>query len=1126
MAPARLRRLDTWLPLGLGGLLTILLLTLVLLVGREWAQAGEFQVFFTPAAIGYLTQLTLALVITGYFGRRTAVSWRQGDKETPVAWLTAFFASAVLVMLLFFLDAALAPTPRLYAVYLENTAVGLFLTLLTQFAYRFPRLYPQRIWEAHIVLLVDLLYVLWEAGFAVYRGWLLLQDSYVIYRSIALDRALVVCFALVPLAFLRQTVAASRAEREPPGVLYRLGPGHLLRPQGRAAQAVRAFALVFLIPVMLSLVNIWRATFAISPVVFQSSMSAGILLTQFLFAMVYLNAVPEMASFQVRLVGITLVMVLAVFGAVGWVMTPPYAAVYRPALADRRTLRFTPNAAGGYDVTPVAFHFDADMGDALEFTDSMGAGAPWEEVAEIPFTFPFYGETAQTIWVMYSGVVSMNRPLNYPSMEYRYAATPAIFPLFVPLKPEAGAGVFARREAERLTITWYRMVAAHHPGVTFTFQLVLYRDGVFEVTINGLPALPYQPDAGPFHNVWVMGAVPGRAGLRPEMVNFTDLPLAGGPRGIVQDHYLEFRLYVHRLLLPLAVLILVSSVFVVVGFPIAFYLNLIRPLNVLLEGVRRVNAGDLETIIPVQYYDEIGFLTRAFNSMVAQLRVLVGGLEAQVALRTQQLTDQNIELVQARDAAEAASRAKSTFLANVSHELRTPLTAIIGFSELLASDPQATAGQKESLGIISRGGEHLLTLINDVLTMARIEAGRTVLQENAFDLFRTLYGLEEMFRLRAAEKGLMLLLDCAPDIPRYVVADEGKLRQILINLLGNAVKFTREGSVRLRVSLSPTAEYMPADSVLRMLRFEVQDTGPGIPPSELGSIFEPFVRSSDTSVEEGTGLGLAISREFAHTMGGELTAANVGGEPGHGALFTLELPVRLANEQEIAKLSSPTQGQKVRLAPAQRGPDGTPYRLLIADDVRETREVLVNLLGQLGFEVRAVINGREAIEMWREWRPHLIWMDMRMPVVDGYEAVRHIRAAPGGREVVIAGMTASPFDEDRQRMLVAGCDTVVRKPFRQQEIEEVTGRLLGMRFASEGDAQPGAGEPPAPLDLTGLPADWVAALRQAAIEADHDGILALAESIREQRPALAAALVTIAGDYNYEAILEAAGGER
>ena len=482
------------------------------------------------------------------------------------------------------------------------------------------------------------------------------------------------------------------------------------------------------------------------------------------------------------------------------------------------------------------------------------------------------------------------------------------------------------------------------------------------------------------------------------------------------------------------------------------------------------------------------------------------------------------DLRKAKEAAEAANRAKSVFLANMSHELRTPLNAILGFSDLMTRDRSLSAEQQENLSIINRSGEHLLSLINDVLDMAKIESGRVAVQEHAFDLYHLLDGLVDLFRARATDKGLTLILNRAPDVPRYIVSDESKLRQILINLLGNAVKFTEEGGIGLRVRVKTKDEgqktdqaVRPSSSVVRLV-FELQDTGPGIAPQELETIFEPFVQSaSGYKTTQGTGLGLAICRQFAHLMGGELTTSSVEAT-GVGALFELDLPVRRADVTGLAGFEQPEKARAIGLAPGQ-----PVYRLLVAEDHEENRQLLVKLLTQFGFEVRTAENGLQAIQVWQEWQPHLIWMDMRMPVMDGHEATRRIKATPQGQQTIIIALTASAFEDERERVLVEGCDDFVRKPFREDEIVDRLVQHLGVRFVYEGaaDEQAKPQQPQETLDLAGLPVAWLADLRQAAIEADADHIAALAEQIREQRPAQASALVELVSNFDYDAILNA-----
>jgi two-component system sensor histidine kinase/response regulator len=316
----------------------------------------------------------------------------------------------------------------------------------------------------------------------------------------------------------------------------------------------------------------------------------------------------------------------------------------------------------------------------------------------------------------------------------------------------------------------------------------------------------------------------------------------------------------------------------------------------------------------------------------------------------------------------------------MSHELRTPLNAILGFSQLMAHDPGLTTEQQEYLETIGRSGEHLLGLINDVLELSKIDAGGVTLQEESFDLHRLLDGLEEMFRLRAADKRLMLVFDRAPDVPQYVRTDQGKLRQVLMNLLGNAVKFTQEGGITLRVGKGPMGYSPRAGSVL--LHFEVEDTGPGIAPEELDAVFDAFAQTaSGQASKEGTGLGLPISLQFVKLMGGDLTVSS-DGMPGQGSLFKFDVQIELVDAADVPT-SQPAR-RVIGLEPDQRAADGGPYRLLIAEDREASRMLLTKLLEPLGFEVREAVNGQEALEIWEQWEPHLIWMDMRMPVIDGH----------------------------------------------------------------------------------------------------------------------------------------------
>ncbi len=497
-------------------------------------------------------------------------------------------------------------------------------------------------------------------------------------------------------------------------------------------------------------------------------------------------------------------------------------------------------------------------------------------------------------------------------------------------------------------------------------------------------------------------------------------------------------------------------------------------------------------------------------------------------------------LQQAKLAAEAANRAKSAFLANMSHELRTPLNAILGFSQLMARSSSLAPEHKKNLDIIIHSGEHLLTLINQVLDLSKIEAGRATLNEANFNFYHFLDDVKDMFQLKANSKGLDLHFERSSDVPQYIRTDEVKLRQVLINLLSNAMKFTTSGGVCLRVcrgtgngeqgtenthSLFPTP-HLP-------LHFEIEDTGSGIPPEELESIFEAFVQTkTGQQFQEGTGLGLTITRKFVQLMGGEISITS---QIGKGTVISFDIPATTIAATDIA--SKPPTRRVIALAPNQ-----PRYRLLIVDDHADNRQVLIELLAPFGFELKGASNGLEALEIWEDWQPHLVFMDMWMPLMDGYEATQQIRAKERRIEeepnnspspihplqpqmaTAIIAVTASSLEEEQIKVLSVGCDDFIRKPFPEAEIFNALHQHLGVCFIYD---QPSAASPTTQTQtessistaITTLPANLVADFRQALLELDVEQVQTSIAQIRLLNEPLADAIATLANKFQYERLL-------
>ncbi|MGK7887936.1 MAG: ATP-binding protein [Leptolyngbyaceae cyanobacterium] len=502
------------------------------------------------------------------------------------------------------------------------------------------------------------------------------------------------------------------------------------------------------------------------------------------------------------------------------------------------------------------------------------------------------------------------------------------------------------------------------------------------------------------------------------------------------------------------------------------------------------------------------------------------------------------QLQQAKQAADAASKAKSDFLSTMSHELRTPLHAIIGFSRLLSENEAITTGKKE-LNIIRRSGDHLLELINDILTMSKIEVGNINLNNYSFDLLELLTNLQDMLELRADAKDLNLSFELAEGIPQFIEADSKKLRQVLLNLLGNAIKFTDQGSIILQVSpccqintyfQQPKTQAPSDEMFVNGLAFQVVDTGLGIAPEELALLFRPFSQTqAGMKSQEGTGLGLAISQRLVQLMGGSLEASSTLDQ---GSVFSFTIDCTTVDAKQVIAKTTP-QSVKGLVS-------GQPeYRILVADDQPINRDLVRQIMEPVGFTVKAAKNGQEAVSIWQQWQPHLIWMDMRMPVMNGKEATQAIRSAEAQQaedqqvelqeagfqttepqetqqnRTIIVALTASGLMEHRNDMINAGCDDVVNKPFVPETLFRIVAQHLGVNYIYA--------ETPKVLESSAairdlrpeqLPDGWLQNLYQLAYEADDQGIRTLLEMLPADHIDWNLTISKWVDDFRFEAIME------
>lgn len=457
----------------------------------------------------------------------------------------------------------------------------------------------------------------------------------------------------------------------------------------------------------------------------------------------------------------------------------------------------------------------------------------------------------------------------------------------------------------------------------------------------------------------------------------------------------------------------------------------------------------------------------------------------------------------AKEAAEAANRAKSVFLSNMSHELRTPLNAILGYAQLLSRQGGLNPQQQRQISVMYASGEHLLTLIGDILDLSKIEAQKLTLALAPLSPVRLLEQVVDITRPRASQKGLDLRLELVTPLPAWVQGDENRLRQVLLNLLANAIKFTSSGSVVLR------ACYGGDDG--QILVCEVVDTGIGIPDDKLEAIFEPFTQlAPDAQGREGVGLGLSISRSLATLMGGSLTVASRAGQ-GSTFRFTASLPeaaghqpANVANERNIC------------------GYLGQRRHVLVVDDNPVNAVLLQDILAPLGFEVRTTSSGQDALQMAMASPPDLVLLDLVMPQWDGVQTARALRAVRQLKAVSIIGLSASNADKARKQAFVDACDAFLGKPVQLDDLLQTMGRLLQLEWQwSEAGRRPSVGKTLQPSVLALLQPETRNALREAALSLDGEQVTAIIARIEGIDAALAGSLSDLVNRFDYQTILDA-----
>lgn len=957
--------------------------------------------YLTPASTGYLTQLILVLLIDLYLFHRI----KHQTAHDKTEWLLAFiFLTLTIFIGLLFLDTALSPSLPLFPVFFQNTVLALAFFLLVRFSwFHFGSLNRTRVIIGQILSGVSLLYFLHECYLSIERLYLLAFEGIVSYRPPESDYLLIFTFAIIPTTLLYQTIVL---DERPVSWLQKLS-----KPEGQRARSAQAFALTFLLVIPIAISNILRGFSLISATLYNISLSVGMLVVIWLFANAYLRYTPGYTSFLVKISAASLTAILTVLGVAGWLITFPFYTSYQPALSSKQAFRFTPNELGGYDIGEIPFQMDDNLGEKLSLT-SHGEGRS----QRVEFTFPFYGKEYNEIYITSVGAIIMGQALYHPNLHYHYGNVPAIFPLLIDLEPAAGGGIYTRQEPGHLLVTWERIPAVHNHSALFTFQAILYANGVFEIVYDEIPATPlFSADASPSSSPWLRGVTPGLRQPVTVLQTFS-APIQSGPQGVIQDFYLEFRRRQHEFVAPLAWLIVISSALLIVGLPVFIRRFFLHPLQTLLKGVEQVQAGQLSTQIPIESDDEFGFVTSAFNEMTRQLNYLVNHLEELVAERTSQLRDSNYRLqleIHEREAAREIVLQQQRSLAaaeereQISRDLHDGIGQFLGYINAQAQTVKMLLEQNKA-----EAAQNNLNLLINLAQQTQTELRQHILgmRHHAIEPQQDFKGTLQNY---LNEFGSVWDIETSLNLPANWPHLAHPVEDQVLHIIREALINIRKHAQASQVKISDVRE-------LDGLTLIIEDNGRG---------FDPLRQPG----EEQKHYGLNIMRERAEQFGGLLEIIS---SPGQGTRVILHIPCPPDVETTETMISL------------------SDLRLLLVDDHPIFLSGFRNLLATRGLNViDTAANGFEAFEKVEQLRPDIVLMDVNMPLCDGIQATRIIKNEFPETRVIL--LTVSGEEENLLRAIKYGASGYLNKNMNIDEIismiyDAVRGEIqIGPSTASE-----------------------------------------------------------------------------